>query len=379
MADAWRASKAYNSPRGDHSLLDRSVSFLIFAPVAPLFGIFQILAHLFTTLRFRQILRSSTNPELAADATSMSNKLRRVINDHLVILFGINQPPGFLKSTRIVANTYIVLGMSDSTTLPSTHIHTKDSPVKEDNVADALTLGHKTAENSRLKLLNEAGKLALLESSILPNYKQLRFVDGRSGIATLILAVQALGYVTSTVYRAIHDLPVSPIEAIGFALSLLVIVHSVVHSMGVICQNPLVIYLKPTQEQEMFDKCKSTRWYRVDDIKCWNAGMGGMVVVGSVVVALTILVEWHALRISSLDAIGPILFLLSLITHSFAIIIKMKYSRPPGTWVNLLWIGSWMISFGGLVVSIVATILNWQTDKFDSRTPSLIHNLPFLG
>jgi hypothetical protein len=28
--------------------------------------------------------------------------------------------------------------------------------------------------------------LALLESSILPNYKQLRFLDGRSGIATLM-------------------------------------------------------------------------------------------------------------------------------------------------------------------------------------------------
>jgi hypothetical protein len=127
---------------------------------------------------------------------------------------GINQPRGFLESTRIVANTYIVLGMSDSTTLPRTHIQTSRSPVKEDKMADALTLGHKTAENSCLMELNEAGKLALLESSILPNYKQLWFVDGRSGIATLIIGVQAIGYVTSIVYRAIHHLPVSPIEAI---------------------------------------------------------------------------------------------------------------------------------------------------------------------
>jgi hypothetical protein len=115
-------------------------------------------------------------------------------------------------------------------------------------------------------LLSHAGKLALLESSILPNYKQLRFVDGRSGIATLILAVQAIGYVTSIVYRAIHHLPVSPIEAIGFAFSMLVIVHSVVHSVGVMCQNPLVIYLNPTQQQEMFDKRKSTRWSNVDNV-----------------------------------------------------------------------------------------------------------------
>jgi hypothetical protein len=69
--------------------------------------------------------------------------------------------------------------------------------VKEDNMADALTLGHKTAENSCLMEFNESGKLALLGSSILPNYKQLQFLDGRSGIATLIIGVQAIGYVTS--------------------------------------------------------------------------------------------------------------------------------------------------------------------------------------
>ncbi|CAM6044070.1 unnamed protein product [Sphagnum compactum] len=376
MADAWPASKAATSlwSEGD-SLFNRWMTFFAIGPVAPMIGIGKILQQMFMTLRFRQILRSSTNPELGPDTMSMSNKLRRVIDDILVILFGINQPRAFLKSTRIAASTYIVLGMSDSTKLPRTHI---DSAVKEDNMADALTLGHKTGENSRLMELSEAGKLALLETSILPNYKQLRFVDGRSGIATLIIGVQAIGYVTSIVYRAIHHLPVSPIEAIGFAFSLLIIVHSLVHSLGVFCQNPLVIYLNPAQEQEMLDKCKSTRWSYVDDVTCENARMVGMVVVGSVVVAFAILVEWHVLRISWLDAIGPILFFLSLITQSFTDIIY-RYHMIPSTWVILFWSGAVLISFGGIVVSIVATTVNWQTNKFDSRTPSVIHNLPFLG
>ncbi|CAK9217341.1 unnamed protein product [Sphagnum troendelagicum] len=378
MADAWPVSKTYASVNGKLSFVTRLAFFLQCAPVVPMYAFGLILVNLSTNLRYRQILRRSGNPELAADTMSMSNKLRRVIEDILVILFGINQPPGFLKSTRIVASTYIVLGMSDSTTLPSTHIYTKQSPVKEDNMADAVTLGHKTAENSCLMVLSDAGKLALLESSILPNYKQLRFVDGRSGIATLILAVQAIGYVTSIVYRAIHHLPVSPLEAIGFAFSMLVIVHSLVHSVGVIGQNPLVIYLNPTQQQEMFDKCKSTRWSLVDNEYCLYAAMVVMVVVGSVVVAFTILVEWHVLKISWLDAIGPILFLLSLITQLFQIFIVVKH-RHTSIWGILLFLGSLMISFGGIVVSIVATILNWQTNKFDSRTPSVIHSLPFLG
>jgi hypothetical protein len=133
-----------------------------------------------------------------------SNALRRVVDDILVILFGFKHPRNFLNCTRIVASTYVVLGMSDSTRLPRTHIHAAHSPIKDDNMADALTLGHKVAENSCLMVLNEAGKLALLESDILPNYKELQFLDGRSDIATLIIGVQAIGYIISIIYRGIH-------------------------------------------------------------------------------------------------------------------------------------------------------------------------------
>jgi len=97
--------------------------------------------------------------------------------------------------------------------------------------------------------VNEAGKLALLESGILLNYKQLRFLDGGSGTATLIIGVQTIGYITSIIYRTIDHLFVSCTEAIGFAFSMLVIVHSIVHSMGMICRNPLVIYLNPHKKQ----------------------------------------------------------------------------------------------------------------------------------
>jgi len=364
---------------GGRSFSVRLSLFYLMAPVLPLVGIAKILAEMFTTLRFRRIHRRSTNPQLVPDTMSMSNKLRGLIDDILVILFGINQPQGFVKRTRIVANTFIVVGMSDSTLVPRSHINTDDSPVEEDNMADALTLGHKTAENSCLMLLNEAGKLALLESSsILPNYKQLRFLDGKSGIATLIIAVQAIGYVIFIGYRAILHLPVSPVEAIGFAFSMLVIVHSISHSVGVICQNPLVIYLSPTQEQEMLEKCESTRWSNVDTVNRENVTKVGIVVVGSVVVAFTILVEWHVLRTSWFDGIGPIIFLLSFIPELF-LAINAARNPDPSTWSLRLFLGSWGISICGIVHSILRTVRDWQSDSFDSRTPSVIHSLPFLG
>ncbi len=171
----------------------------------------------------------------------------------------------------------------------------------------------------------------------------------------------------------------SPIEAIGFAFSLLVIVHSLVHSVGMVCQNPLIIYLTPTEEQKILEKCQSTpRWSLADSANCANAATVGMVVVASVVVAFTIFVEWHVLRISWLDAIGPILFLLSLITQFFSEIILPRYRVQSSTWI-IVFLGPVMISFCGIVVSIVATIVNWQTNKFDIRTPAVIHNLPYLG
>jgi hypothetical protein len=51
-----------------------------------------------------------------------------------------------------------------------------------------------------------------------------------------------------------------------------------------------------------------------------------MVVVASMVVAFAILVEWQVLKISLLGAIGPILFLLSLITLSLSLYLRWKVS-----------------------------------------------------
>jgi len=102
-----------------------------------------------------------------------------------------------------------------------------------------------------------------------------------------------------------------------------------------------------------------------------------MVVVGSAVVAFTILVEWHVLRISWLDAIKPHpLFSFFYPPIIFNYHILEKYLDQP-TWAVFLYPGCAMISFGGIVVSIVATIGNWQTNKFDSLTPSTQLTFPF--
>ncbi len=395
-ADIWCAS-FYGDGGSDGSVVSvvsiRVMLLILFSPLQPLGGFFILFRQMFLTLRFRQILRSSANPELRPDAM-----LIRVVVDILVVLFGINQRPGFLKKTRIIASARVVLGVSESTKLQLSDVYTRK---RRDNVADALTLGQYSAETSCLIELNEAGKLALLESSILPNYKKLRFLEGRSGIATLIICAQAIGYVTSIVYRAIHHLPMSPIERLGFFFSMLVIVRSVVHSAGTYCQCPLLMYLNPTQEQKILDECKSTRWSVVDDIICDNVAVLGLVVAGSVVAAFTILVERQLSLVeafmilaecqddscgSEVALLGPPIFTASLLAQLlFMITVWCWYWHGEKTWlIAAYWLYVLSLIFGsiGVVLSIVETIDYWQTGKFDNPNPSVILpfvNLPFLG
>jgi hypothetical protein len=99
-------------------------------------------------------------------------------------------------------------------------------------------------------------------------------------------------------------------------------------------------------------------------------------VVGNVVVAFTIFVEWHVLKISLSNVIGAIFFLLALIMQTFSTIKAYKMLTST-TWTFLSTFGCVMINFGDIGLSIVATIPNWPTNKFDIRTLMVIPNLPF--
>jgi hypothetical protein len=194
---------------------------------------------------------------------------------------------------------------------------------------------------------------------------------------------------------------VSPIETIGLAFSMVVILYSVVHSVGAICQNPLVIYLDPTQQQEMLNKCEVTRWSNEDDEICKNAAIVGMVVMASLVVVFTIIVGWPVLRkfswagslfrkgqrkhywesvkINS-DETGLLSFLICLFAQLISLIKFAKYYVSPWSVPEEISPIFLLIPFATLWAiagCIEGTILNWT--QFDSRTPSLIHFIPFLG
>jgi hypothetical protein len=107
------------------------------------------------------------------------------------------------------------------------------------------------------------------------------------------------------------------IETVVFVFSTLVIVHFNVHNMRMLCQNVFIIYLNPKPEKEISSKCSSSQWLDNDHNTCENVAIMGMTMVWSVVMVCSILIEWHVLKISRLDVVRPVLFLLALVMQAF--------------------------------------------------------------
>lgn len=219
-------------------------------------------------------------------------------------------------------------------------------------------------------------------------------MEGKSSLTAIIVAIQAIGYITAAVIRVANGLVLSPIEGIGFAFSILVNFHSITHVVGRVSHHFFLIYLNPEQE-EVLRECNSTQWSNNDIIACWRMALIGITIVGSAVVASTLVVEWQVLREGGLNAMGLVFFLLALILQVVSMIVILR--QASSTILNLngfYWIcdlclffcamfgislSSILLSLGGMVVVVVATIMHWQHNNFDIRTPSMVHNLFFLG
>ncbi len=116
-------------------------------------------------------------------------------------------------------------------------------------------------------------------------------------------------------------------------------------------------------------------------------------IVGSAVVASTIVVEWQVLREGELNAMRPVFFLLALILQVVSMILILRqasFNNFKFAWFFLdlclffcamfgISLSSISLSVGGMVVALVATIMHWQHNNFDIRTPSMVHNFFFLG
>ncbi len=91
---------------------------------------------------------------------------------------------------------------------------------------------------------------------------------------------------------------------------------------------------------------------------------------------------------------GPVFFLLALILQVVSMILILRQASSTilslhgSSWICDLCLffcamfgislSSILLSLGGMVVVVVATIMHWQHNNFDIHTPSFVHNLSFF-
>ncbi len=162
------------------------------------------------------------------------------------------------KAAKIIANCKVVLGTSVGN-IPRTHGSAILADITDQE--HALAFGSRLPENSYMVQLNYKGKEALLRSGVLPSYKRLQLLQGNRSFAVVLNGMQAFGYVIAAIVRGKTGLLVSPIETIGLTFSILVVIHSLSHFAAAPCHRPLIVYLRPDQQQdEVSQMCQSTQW-----------------------------------------------------------------------------------------------------------------------
>jgi hypothetical protein len=171
MADAWAASTAIDAAgMSSSSWSTRMCVTLLLEPTVPLVGIFPNFMNMFMSLRFTQILsrKSSSifNPNLTLDFVS---RIKKLIGDTIVMQYRINHSLAF-KTISVIFGTQVVIGVRTSTKLPNSHIKMGYTPT-EKGMVRAFTTGQKVHRNVCILLLSEAGKEALMNSNILPDYE----------------------------------------------------------------------------------------------------------------------------------------------------------------------------------------------------------------
>ncbi len=333
------------------------------------------------------------------------------------------------KAAKIIANCEVVLGTGEGE-LPQTHGTAILTEIDEEK---ALVLGSRLPENSYMVQLNHKGKEALLRSGVLPGYRTLQLLQGKTSFAMVFNGMQAFGNVLAAYVRLQTGLLVSPIETIGATFSFLVVIHSVSHFVAARCHRPLIVHLRPgKQKEEVIQMCRSTRVTQ-DQFNMFRFYFSflayGFVGLFFTVPPIPRIETYfrsgtpgvHCItdyNLSGVEVIGPLLFTLSAylyLTINFLPVFwngiqylkRMRGDTALGSprshdiplqndvldfierirGVNVVGrsIGILIISFicsvgtvSGMIIALVTTIAYWD-ENFSERTPGIVHIWPFIG
>jgi len=287
---------------------------------------------------------------------------------------------------KIVYGCPVVITVPAVISIPLNFIDTRLAGPTTPNLSGAVVigLGPKEAQDTKNVFLGEKGVEVLLQTeNVLPPYDQLRVLQGSSGLATIISAVQSVGYICGVVVRSVQGLPVSPIEVVALTLSIQIFIKALLHNFVSLCHRPLHLHLTHDQAQTFADRCEN---YTADaDHKSWVMGPFVVIVVlVSGVVIYYIIHMWHTTR--RIMVVPIMLALVGLYLQLYPAWLTISEGHQSETMLDCAFRMVFLMFISALVhamsyiLSLVVTIRYWKADRLDAKTSSILaHIFPYIG
>jgi hypothetical protein len=366
-----------------------------------------------TILAFSYVCWSVVKPEFTQDHPSISGKvvirclllIGPVLNPLLVLSAVIDNAvwsyntrrrmPGFevlsLLSPWTKDPAKILHGCQVVITVPTViSIPEKFTILGLPSLSEAVVInrGPEEARETKNVFLHERGREVLLQmKNVLPPYDQLTVLQGSSGWATIISAVQSVGYIYGVVVRTAQGLPVSPIEVVALTLSIQILIKALLHNIASLCYRPLHVYLTPGQAQVFVDECENHTARDPLGQAVGQCSLVATILLVSGVVIYYIIHMWHT---TSRNMVVPIMLtLVGLYLQLFpgwVIMIGHTESRVEGLNDCAIAISILSMLMSGLVnatsyiFAVVVTIKYWKADRLDAKTSSMLaHIIPYIG
>ena len=280
---------------------------------------------------------------------------------------------------KIVFGCEVVITVPEMICIPDDCIDDSDLP----SLSEAVVIGRGPEEPRETNniYLNNKGKEVLLQMDVLPSYDQLKVLQGSSGLAIIISAVQSVGYIYGVVVRTIQGLPVSPIEVVALTLSIQVLIKALMHNIVSACSRPLHVYLTHDQAQNLVGECKKYIAHEVPRSKVVGPYVVMFLLVSSVVIYYIIHMWQTTRRIMVVPImltlvglyLGPLTIWVFMYEHSRSELKGMIVGVCTSTMCA-------MVNATSYILALVVTIKYWEVDRLNAKTSSMLAQiLPYIG
>ena len=274
---------------------------------------------------------------------------------------------------KIVCGCDVVITVPTMISIPDRFIESTLPRLVE---AVVIGRGQEESRETRNICLGYKGKEVLLQMDVLPPYDQLKVLQGSSGLATTVSAVQSMGYIYGVVVRTMQGLPVSPIEVVALMLSILILIKALLHNIVSTCHRPLHLYLTDEQAQTFVDKYDKYTAHEVPRSQVVGPSVVMVLLVSSVVIYYII----HMWQTTRTIVVVPIMlalvaFYLQLISRW---VLTMNNLNP--NVVHWILQTTGMVQFASYELALAATIKFWKVDRLNVKTSSMLAQIfPYVG